>query len=51
MVYAFEDIGKDKNENAEVTEIKKYKDFRIKNLLVQATQTYELLTQFFGKYI
>ena len=46
-VNAFEDIGEDEDESAEVVETRKDKETRIKNLLVQATQAHELLAQSF----
>ena len=49
MINAFEDIREDEDESADVIETKKDKETRIKNLLVQATQTYELLAQCFWK--
>ena len=47
MVNEFEDIEEDEDNNREVVKTKKYKNARIKNLHVQAIQTYELLAQSF----
>ena len=47
VVNPFENIGEDEDESTEVVETIKDKETRIKNLLVQATQTHELLAQYF----
>ena len=44
VVNAFEDIGKDEDESADIIKTKN-KEARIKNWRVQATQTHELLAQ------